>query len=208
MISMELGISRESRSSRSRACLAIQSIVSKVAGDFPGALCFPIEKSAGMSMRLNNGAKQETRIGSNGQRHGGTPSLLRNGRLKRRSASTRWPAANTIFAARALAALWSQIDKASLLRRRSSTVYRHVINILTAARCRLAEPSAEPSHIRPWFRKWFRNAVPHALETAKSLNRMAIPAGLEPATPSLEGWCSIRLSYGTDDRGAAGLTAQ
>src|SRR5438045_7717555 len=26
--------------------------------------------------------------------------------------------------------------------------------------------------------------------------RLACPAGLEPTTPSLEGWCSIRLSYG------------
>ena len=25
---------------------------------------------------------------------------------------------------------------------------------------------------------------------------VATPAGFEPATPSLEGWCSIRLSYG------------
>ena len=25
---------------------------------------------------------------------------------------------------------------------------------------------------------------------------LATPAGFEPATPSLEGWCSIRLSYG------------
>src|SRR5258706_10923176 len=25
---------------------------------------------------------------------------------------------------------------------------------------------------------------------------LACPAGLEPTTPSLEGWCSIRLSYG------------
>ena len=26
--------------------------------------------------------------------------------------------------------------------------------------------------------------------------KLACPAGLEPATPSLEGWCSIQLSYG------------
>ena len=25
---------------------------------------------------------------------------------------------------------------------------------------------------------------------------MACPTGIEPVTPSLEGWCSIRLSYG------------
>ena len=30
----------------------------------------------------------------------------------------------------------------------------------------------------------------------KPLSRLARPAGIEPATPSLEGWCSIRLSYG------------
>ncbi len=29
-----------------------------------------------------------------------------------------------------------------------------------------------------------------------SPQRLACPAGLEPATPSLEGWCSIQLSYG------------
>ncbi len=28
------------------------------------------------------------------------------------------------------------------------------------------------------------------------LQHLACPAGLEPTTPSLEGWCSIRLSYG------------
>lgn len=30
------------------------------------------------------------------------------------------------------------------------------------------------------------------------LKRLVIPAGFEPATISLEGWCSIQLSYGTD----------
>ena len=29
-----------------------------------------------------------------------------------------------------------------------------------------------------------------------NLRKLATPAGFEPATPSLEGWCSIRLSYG------------
>ena len=29
-----------------------------------------------------------------------------------------------------------------------------------------------------------------------SKNVMACPTGIEPVTPSLEGWCSIRLSYG------------
>jgi hypothetical protein len=32
----------------------------------------------------------------------------------------------------------------------------------------------------------------------KTLRKLATPAGFEPATPSLEGWCSIRLSYGVD----------
>ena len=32
-------------------------------------------------------------------------------------------------------------------------------------------------------------------ETQKINKIMAIPAGLEPATPCLEGRCSIRLSY-------------
>ena len=34
-----------------------------------------------------------------------------------------------------------------------------------------------------------------------SLGRLAIPAGLEPATPCLEGRCSIRLSYGISANG-------
>ncbi len=28
---------------------------------------------------------------------------------------------------------------------------------------------------------------------------VACPTGLEPVTPSLEGWCSIRMSYGHQD---------
>src|SRR6185437_6466778 len=36
-----------------------------------------------------------------------------------------------------------------------------------------------------------RARVPVAEDTA-----MACPTGIEPVTPSLEGWCSIRLSYG------------
>ena len=28
------------------------------------------------------------------------------------------------------------------------------------------------------------------------LTKLACPTGIEPVTPSLEGWCSIRLSYG------------
>src|SRR4051812_35512724 len=34
---------------------------------------------------------------------------------------------------------------------------------------------------------------------------MACPEGIEPPTPSLEGWCSIRLSYG--QRAERGVTA-
>jgi hypothetical protein len=30
---------------------------------------------------------------------------------------------------------------------------------------------------------------------------LACPTGLEPITPSLEGWCSIRLSYGQERPG-------
>src|SRR6266850_3606255 len=30
---------------------------------------------------------------------------------------------------------------------------------------------------------------------------LACPTGIEPVTPSLEGWCSIRLSYGHDSSG-------
>ncbi len=33
--------------------------------------------------------------------------------------------------------------------------------------------------------------------------KMACPEGLEPPTPSLEGWCSIQLSYGQRDLGDA-----
>ena len=43
-----------------------------------------------------------------------------------------------------------------------------------------------------------------AAKPAKFLKILAIPAGLEPATPSLEGWCSIRLSYGTVGANAGG----
>src|SRR3990170_8448151 len=34
------------------------------------------------------------------------------------------------------------------------------------------------------------------LGAACSLSGLARPTGIEPVTPSLEGWCSIRLSYG------------
>ena len=30
----------------------------------------------------------------------------------------------------------------------------------------------------------------------RATTTMACPTGIEPVTPSLEGWCSIRLSYG------------
>jgi hypothetical protein len=33
--------------------------------------------------------------------------------------------------------------------------------------------------------------------------KVACPEGLEPPTPSLEGWCSIQLSYGQRDPGDA-----
>ena len=33
--------------------------------------------------------------------------------------------------------------------------------------------------------------------------QVACPEGLEPPTPSLEGWCSIQLSYGQPDRAAS-----
>ena len=39
-----------------------------------------------------------------------------------------------------------------------------------------------------------RDEVSHACHTA--LQKVARPAGLEPATPGLEGRCSIQLSYG------------
>jgi hypothetical protein len=42
-------------------------------------------------------------------------------------------------------------------------------------------------------------AVRSNRERTASGPRMACPAGLEPATPSLEGWCSIQLSYGQRD---------
>ena len=36
---------------------------------------------------------------------------------------------------------------------------------------------------------------------------LACPAGLEPTTPSLEGWCSIRLSYGQLSRANPDIAA-
>jgi hypothetical protein len=39
-------------------------------------------------------------------------------------------------------------------------------------------------------------AMKTAMKSGKLLKRMARPAGIEPATTSLEGWCSIQLSYG------------
>ena len=37
--------------------------------------------------------------------------------------------------------------------------------------------------------------LPEVLDDSK----LACPEGLEPPTPSLEGWCSIQLSYGQPD---------
>jgi len=49
------------------------------------------------------------------------------------------------------------------------------------------------SHVLPrcifWEASWL-------IKCKKCLILLATPAGFEPATPSLEGWCSIRLSYG------------
>src|ERR1022692_1409255 len=44
---------------------------------------------------------------------------------------------------------------------------------------------------RARFRKAAHGKIRH-----NTLKILATPAGFEPATPSLEGWCSIRLSYG------------
>ena len=41
-----------------------------------------------------------------------------------------------------------------------------------------------------------RDGVSHQCHTA--LRKVARPAGLEPATPGLEGRCSIHLSYGRE----------
>ena len=45
-----------------------------------------------------------------------------------------------------------------------------------------------------------RNHNPGLYQLSYSHHRdftyMACPTGIEPVTPSLEGWCSIRLSYG------------
>ena len=37
---------------------------------------------------------------------------------------------------------------------------------------------------------------------------MVRPTGIEPVTPSLEGWCSIRLSYGRNSKASAVLTGR
>src|SRR4030067_2681932 len=42
------------------------------------------------------------------------------------------------------------------------------------------------------------------LGAACSLSGLARPTGIEPVTPSLEGWCSIRLSYGRKRTGTRG----
>ena len=47
-----------------------------------------------------------------------------------------------------------------------------------------------------------RNHNPGLYQLSYSHRRtiLACPAGIEPTTPSLEGWCSIRLSYGHSHR--------
>ena len=47
--------------------------------------------------------------------------------------------------------------------------------------------------------------LPNRPKSIESLRKLATPAGFEPATPSLEGWCSIRLSYGVSQH--SGLPA-
>ena len=34
----------------------------------------------------------------------------------------------------------------------------------------------------------------------RDIEFVACPTGIEPVTPSLEGWCSIRLSYGHESQ--------
>jgi hypothetical protein len=57
-------------------------------------------------------------------------------------------------------------------------------------------PRPNHAELRCLFSAYFGNEALFGI-SANQLKYMAIPAGLEPATPSLEGWCSIRLSYGT-----------
>ena len=67
-----------------------------------------------------------------------------------------------------------------------------------------------PSVTRTWCRKWGgrRDSNPRQPESQSGtlpaelrppLRTVACPTGLEPVTPSLEGWCSIRMSYGHQD---------
>jgi hypothetical protein len=64
MIIPDLGISRESSSSKLPACRATQSIDSSAKGGFRSASCFQIARSAGRSMRSSDGARIETGHGS------------------------------------------------------------------------------------------------------------------------------------------------
>ena len=43
----------------------------------------------------------------------------------------------------------------------------------------------------------------HRYQQLYNQKLMARPTGIEPVTPSLEGWCSIRLSYGRNKRASA-----
>jgi hypothetical protein len=43
---------------------------------------------------------------------------------------------------------------------------------------------------------WNHNPGLYQLSYSHHRDFVACPTGIEPVTPSLEGWCSIRLSYG------------
>jgi hypothetical protein len=62
-----------------------------------------------------------------------------------------------------------------------------IMAVATTARLLEPKASSNRARIRP---------MPHQAEAATHELQLARPAGLEPATPSLEGSCSIQLSYG------------